>query len=85
MAGGEEFGSGQIPAVGVAGDEGEGEGEHEETSGYLLVVLEGLKAAGAVLPTGGRAGGRSRATVMGFRRAEEEKVWLGRCGGGRGS
>jgi hypothetical protein len=85
MAGGEELRFGQILAVGVAGGEGEEEGEHEETSGYLLVVLEGLEAAGGVLPTGGRAGGRRRAVAMGFRCAEEERVRLGRCGGGRGS
>jgi hypothetical protein len=35
MAGGEELGTGQIPAVGVAGGEGEREGEHEEVLGYL--------------------------------------------------
>jgi hypothetical protein len=83
MAGGKELGSGQIPAVGVAGGEGKEVGEHEEASGYLLVVLEGLEAAGAVLPTGGRAGGRRRTAAVRFQRAEEEKVWLGRCGGGR--
>jgi hypothetical protein len=85
MAGGEELGSGQIPVVGVAGGEGEEEGEHEETSGYLLVVLEGLEAVGGVLPTEGRAGGRRSAAAMGFQRAEEERVRLGRCGGRRGS
>jgi hypothetical protein len=50
--------SGQIPAGEVAGGEGEKEGEQEETSGYLLVVLEGIKAAGGVLPTEDRTGGQ---------------------------
>jgi hypothetical protein len=77
MAGGEELGAGQIPAVGVAGGEGKREGEHEGVLGYLWVVLGRLGMAGAVLPTGGRAGGRRRAAAEGFRRAEEEK---GRAG-----
>jgi hypothetical protein len=85
MAGGEELGSGQIPAVGVTGGEREREGEHEKVLGYLWVVLGRLGMAGAVLPTGGRAGGRRRTAGMGLRRAEEERVKLGRCGGGRGS
>jgi hypothetical protein len=55
---GEELGSGQIPATGLAGDEGQGEGEHEGTSGYPPVVLEGLEVAGGGLPTGDRAGSR---------------------------
>jgi hypothetical protein len=84
MAGGEELGSGQIPAVGVDGGEGEEEGEHEETSSYLLVVLKGLEAVGAVLPTEGRAGGRRRTAVMGLRRPGEEGAGLGRCGGEQG-
>jgi hypothetical protein len=58
MAGGEELGSGQIPAVGVTGGEGEGEGEHEGTLGYLLVVLERLEVAGDELLTEDRAGGQ---------------------------
>jgi hypothetical protein len=85
MAGGEELGAGQIPAVGVAGGEGEREGKHEGTSGYLWVVLGRLGMVGDELPTEGRAGGRRRTAGMGFRRAEEEKDWLGRCGGARGS
>jgi hypothetical protein len=47
--------------------------------------LERLEVAGAVLPTGGRAGGRRRAAAVELRRAEEERVGLGRCGGGWGS
>jgi hypothetical protein len=85
MAGGEELGSGQIPAVGIAGGEGEREGKHEGTSGYLLVVLERLEAAGVVLPTGGRAGGRRRTAAVGFRRAKEGRAGLGGCSGARGS
>jgi hypothetical protein len=85
MAGGEELGSGQIPAVGVAGGEGEGEGKHEGTSSYLLVVLEGLEVAGDELPTGGRTGGRICAAAVGLRRAGKKRAGLGRCGGGWGS
>jgi hypothetical protein len=51
-------GSGQIPAGEVAGGEGEREGEHEGTSGYLMVILEGLEAARGVLPTEDRTGGQ---------------------------
>jgi hypothetical protein len=42
-----ELGSGRNPAIGLAGGEGQGEREHEGISGYPLVVLEGLEAAGA--------------------------------------
>jgi hypothetical protein len=58
MAGGGGLGSSQIPATGLAGGEGQGEGEHEGTLSYPPVVLEGLEVAGGRLPTGGRAGGR---------------------------
>jgi hypothetical protein len=60
MAGGEGFGSGQIPAVGVAGGEGKREGEHEEVLRYLWVVLGRLGVAGVGLPMEGRIGGRRR-------------------------
>jgi hypothetical protein len=65
--------------VGVASGEGKG------VLSYLLVVLERLGVAGAVLPTGGRAGGWRRAAAVGLRRPGEEGVGLGRCGGERGS
>jgi hypothetical protein len=65
--------SGQIPAGEVAGGEGKREGEHEETAGYLLVVLEGIKAAGGGLPAEVRTGGRWRTAAGNFRCAEEEK------------
>jgi hypothetical protein len=52
--------SGQIPAGDVAGGEGKREGEHEGTSGYLVVVLEGVKAVGGGLPAENRTGGRRR-------------------------
>jgi hypothetical protein len=58
MAGGEGLGSGQIPAMGVADGEEQGEGEHEGISGYPPVVLGGLETAGGGLSTGDRAGGR---------------------------
>jgi hypothetical protein len=85
MAGGEGFGSGPIPAGEVADGEGEREGEHEGTSGYLLVVLEGLEAAGDELPTDGRTGGRRRTAAGSFRRAKEGRAGLGGCSGARGS
>jgi hypothetical protein len=69
---------------GVAGGEGKGKEEHEETSGYPPVVLGGLETAGGGLPAEGRAGGRRRTAVMGLRRAEEERVGLGGCSGARG-
>jgi hypothetical protein len=49
------------------------EGEHEETAGYLLVVLEGIKAAGGGLPAEDRTGGRWRTAAGNFRCAEEGK------------
>jgi hypothetical protein len=52
--------SGQIPAGDVAGGEGKREGEHEGTSGYLVVVLGGVKAVGGGLPAENRTGGRRR-------------------------
>jgi hypothetical protein len=58
MAGGEGFGSGQIPAVGVTGGEGKREGEHEEVLRYLWVVLGRLGVAGVGLPTEDRTGGQ---------------------------
>jgi hypothetical protein len=50
MAGGEELGSGQNSGHGVVGGEEQGEEEHEETSGYPPVVLEGLEVAGDGCP-----------------------------------
>jgi hypothetical protein len=67
--------------MGVAGGEGQGEGEHEGTSGYPPVVLEGLEVAGDGLPTGDRAGGRGRAAAAALRRLGEGKAGLGRCSG----
>jgi hypothetical protein len=82
---GEELGAGQIPAVGVAGGEGKREGKHEEVLRYLRVVSGRLEAAGAVLPTGGRAGGRWRTAAVGLWRAGERTAGLGRCGEARRS
>jgi hypothetical protein len=77
--------SGQIPAGEVAGGEGEKEGEQEETSGYLVVVLEGIKAAGGGLPTEVRTGGRWRTAAGNFRWAKEERAGPGGCSGAQGS
>jgi hypothetical protein len=43
--------------------------------GYLWVVLERLGVAGAVLPTGGRAGGRRRTAAVRFRCARGGRGW----------
>jgi hypothetical protein len=77
--------SGQIPAGDVAGGEGEKEGEHEETAGYLLVVLEGIKAAGGGLPAEDRTGGRWRTAAGNFRWAKEGRAGPGSCSGAQGS
>jgi hypothetical protein len=74
-----ELGSGRNPAIGLAGGEGQGEGEHEGISGYPLVVLEGLEAAGGGLSTGDRAGGRGRATAAALRRLSGGKDWPDSC------
>jgi hypothetical protein len=83
MAGGEGLGSGQIPATGFAGGEGQG-GEHEGISGYPPVVLGGLEVAGGGLSTGARDGGRREAAAAALRRPGEGGAGLERCSGGRG-
>jgi hypothetical protein len=77
--------SGQIPAGDVAGGEGKREGEHEGTSGYLVVVLEGVKVVGGGLPAEDRTGGRRRTAAGCFRWAEVGEDWLGRFCRARGS
>jgi hypothetical protein len=75
--------SGQIPAGDVAGGEGKREGEYEGTLGYLVVVLEGVKAVGGGLPAEGRTGDRWRTAAGDFRWAKEGRAGPESCSGAR--
>jgi hypothetical protein len=83
-----ELDSGQIPAMGFTGGEGQGEGEHEGSSGYTLVVLGELEVAVGGLSTRARDGGRGelRRRRSGVR-GKEGPSWEGAVGavGGEGA